>query len=179
VLQRQLQTVPEGADAGLEGMQLLRGPFVTIMTPLWCLTGDGAGDVRAHPTSAATPLQVGAVALPPPFPAVPSDSPSQCERLCWHLSAAYRLLTPMLQADMGRVPVLGSRAEYERMYERSLAEPAQFWADMAKNLGLYFKQQVAKPHVDPYSLSVHAMGETMEPIAYMPAFRTHSQEMGG
>ena len=47
---------------------------------------------------------------------------------------------------MGRVPVLGSRAEYERMYEHSLAEPAQFWADMAKNLGLYFKQQV-KPDV--------------------------------
>ncbi len=43
---------------------------------------------------------------------------------------------------MDRVPVLSSRAEYERMYERSLAQPAEFWSDMAKGLGLYFKQQV-------------------------------------
>ena len=50
--------------------------------------------------------------------------------------------TLMLQADMDRVPVLSSRGEYERMYERSLAQPAEFWADMAKDLGLHFKQQV-------------------------------------
>ena len=147
MLQRQLQTVPEGADAGHEGMQRLRGPFVTIMTPLPCLTGDGAGDVRVHPTSAATPLQVGAVTPSPALPCSPLASPFECKPCRCHLSAPHSLFTPMLQADMGRVPVLGSRAEYERMYERSLAEPAQFWADMAKKLGLYFKQQVARQHV--------------------------------
>ena len=156
MLQRQLQTVPEGADAGHEGMQLLRGPFVTIMTPLPCLTGDGAGDVRVHPTSAATPLQVAAVTMPPPSPALSSASPSRCNPYCGCLSAPHSLFTPMLQADMGRVPVLSSRAEYERMYERSLAEPAQFWADMAKNLGLYFKQQVAEPLCTYIAESAHS-----------------------
>ena len=61
----------------------------------------------------------------------------------------------LLQADMGRVPVLGSRAEYERMYERSLAQPAEFWSDMAKSLGLYFKQQVM-PRVCALCPNCHA-----------------------
>ena len=68
----------------------------------------------------------------------------------------FRAAALLLQADMGRVPVLGSRAEYERMYERSLAEPAQFWADMTKSLGLIFKQQVANSHhhASPHSLRI-------------------------
>ena len=43
---------------------------------------------------------------------------------------------------MGRVPVLSGLAEYKELYERSLAQPADFWADMAQRLGLHFHQKV-------------------------------------
>lgn len=50
---------------------------------------------------------------------------------------------------MGRVPVLESRAEYERLYTWSLESPAEFWAHMAQQMGLYFKQKVRE-------MSMHA-----------------------
>ena len=43
---------------------------------------------------------------------------------------------------MGRVPNLSGRAEYERLYKWSLEKPADFWAHMAQQQGLYFKQKV-------------------------------------
>lgn len=43
---------------------------------------------------------------------------------------------------MGRVPTLSGRAEYERLYKWSLDKPADFWAHMAQQQGLYFKQKV-------------------------------------
>ena len=115
------------------------------MTPLPCLTGDGSGNLHAHPTSAATALQVRVgIWFPLPSLTLPRLS-GHSNYSCLATLTAISRQHGLPQADMGRVPVLGSRAEYERMYERSLAEPAQFWADMAKNLGLYFKQQVIVP----------------------------------
>lgn len=55
------------------------------------------------------------------------------------------LYSNLVQSDMSRVPVLESRAEYERLYKWSLESPAKFWAHMAQQLGLYFKQKVPNP----------------------------------
>ena len=58
------------------------------------------------------------------------------------------------------------------MYERSLAQPAEFWADMATDLGLYFKQQVGtgvrSATVSPRSARgrSHSLGTVTMPVVF-------------